>query len=89
MYERRYAGKKAPREERPAAKQAVQRILVICSFCTEETSYRLPRGYRWDGAKLLLDNYIPESEKKSGKGNKKKAGAKGRLKPYEAQVWEF
>ena len=49
MYERKYEDKDRGCEER---------ILVICSFSTQELRYPAPRGYNMTKGKLILDNYI-------------------------------
>ena len=89
----------------PAAGGRPERILVICSFSSEEFSYRFPRSYRDSKGELLLDNYISEEEMESvrsaqgaaGDGsegaaageNSGRAGVPGHLLPYEVQVWRF
>ena len=75
MYERRYVDKANCLEEG---------ILVICSFTTQEHSYRMPRGYNYKKGKLILDNYISEEEMKAGE-----TAEAGKLRPYEVQVWKF
>ena len=75
MYERKYVDKEKGFEER---------ILVICSFCTKELSYRMPRGYNSAKGRLILDNYIPEEETEEASQE-----LAGKLRPYEAQVWKF
>ena len=34
-----------------------QRILVVCSFCSEEIKFKFPRGYHLEDAELVLQNY--------------------------------
>ena len=75
MYERRYADK---------AKGLEEGILVVCSFTTQEHSYRMPGGYNYKKGKLILDNYISEEEMKAGE-----TAEAGKLRPYEVQVWKF
>ena len=58
MYEREWRG---------------ERILVVVSFSKKERRFHLPRGYTWEGAQLLLDDYGEEKEKSL-------------LRPYEAKV---
>ena len=101
------AGRAAYAGDRRAAvgKVKPERILVICSFSSEEFSYRFPRSYRDSKGELLLDNYISEEEMESvrsaqgaaGDGsegaaageNSGRAGVPGHLLPYEVQVWRF
>ena len=101
------AGRAAYAGDRRAAvgKVKPERILVICSFSSEEFSYRFPRSYRDSKGELLLDNYISEEEMESvrsaqgaaGDGyegaasgeNSGRAGFAGHLLPYEVQVWRF
>ena len=91
MYERKYDGGRACHARISAGSgvrgasdgRREERILVICSFSSKEFSYCLPKGYNASGAKLLIDNYIPEGELSA------EAGVLGHLKPYEAQVWRF
>jgi hypothetical protein len=80
MYERKYADKEQGREER---------ILVICSFSTQEVHYPAPRGFNMAKGKLILDNYISEEEMKTAPAEKTGAGIPGKLHPYEVQVWKF
>ena len=77
MYERRYAA------GGPAGQGREERVLVICSFSSEEFSYRFPRSYRDVKGKLLLDNYISEEEMKAAKGTGQ-AGAAGGEGPLRA-----
>ena len=100
------AGRAAAGSSRTAAEQGkLERILVICSFSSEEFSYRFPRSYRDSKGELLLDNYISEEEMESVRGaqgaagdgsegaaageNSGRAGFAGHLLPYEVQVWRF
>ena len=101
------AGRAAYAGDRRAAvgKVKPERILVICSFSSEEFSYRFPRSYRDSKGELLLDNYISEEEMESVRGaqgaagdgsegaasgeNSGRAGVPGHLLPYEVQVWRF
>ena len=101
------AGRAAAAGDRRAAvgKVKPERILVICSFSSEEFSYRFPRSYRDSKGELLLDNYISEEEMESVRGaqgaagdgskgavageNSGRAGIPGHLLPYEVQVWRF
>ena len=80
MYERKYEDKDRSREER---------ILVICSFSTQELRYPAPRGYNMAKGKLILDNYISEEEMKTAPTENTGAGIPGKLHPYEVQVWKF
>ena len=50
-----------------------ERILVVCSFSKKEQSWKLPKGYAWEGCTLLLCNYAEEPVPE-------------RLRPYEARV---
>jgi oligo-1,6-glucosidase len=52
------------------------RVLVICSFSKAPMRYRLPKGFSFEGAKLLICSY-PDG------------GKAGFLRPYEAQVYQF
>ena len=61
-----------------------ERILVVCSFAAHDHSYRMPRGFNYKKAKLILDNYISEEDMKAGK-----TAEAGTLRPYEVQVWKF
>ena len=62
----------------PAAGQGrEERILVVCSFSSEELSYRFPRSYRDSKGKLLLDNYISEEEMRAAKGTGQAGAAVG------------
>ena len=53
---------------RSVGKVKPERILVICSFSSEEFSYRFPRSYREAKGELLLDNYISEEEMEAVRG---------------------
>ena len=50
-----------------------ERFLIACSFSSKEQTWRLPKGYAWDGVAVALCNYAD-------------GAAPGRLRPYEAQV---
>ena len=50
-----------------------QKLLVVCSFCKEQTVFRAPKGFDMSKAKLVLCNYA-ESRKAV-------------LQPYEARVY--
>jgi len=52
-----------------------ERLLVVCNFSREETSY--PNPAQWAGMELLLSNY---SDNKEGRGP-------GELRPYEARMY--
>ena len=39
--------------------------------------------------KLILDNYISEEEMKAAPAENTGAGIRGKLHPYEVQVWKF
>jgi oligo-1,6-glucosidase len=80
MYERKYEDRDRGREER---------ILVICSFSTQEMLYPAPRGYNMAKGRLILDNYISEEEMKNAPAENTGAGIPGKLHPYEVQVWKF
>ena len=56
-----------------------ERILVICSFSKTALRYRLPKGFSFDGAELLICNYPDDN------GTAKE----GQLRPYEVQVYRF
>ena len=80
MYERKYEDKDRGCEER---------ILVICSFSTQELRYPAPRGYNMAKGKLILDNYISGEEMETAPTENTGAGIPGKLHPYEVQVWKF
>jgi glycosidase len=50
-----------------------QRLLVICSFSSKQTTFRAPKGFDLTNAKLILQNYSDPQE--------------GILKPYETRVY--
>ena len=50
-----------------------QKILVVCSFCDKEISYRFPKGFDPDTGKLILGNY--------------EAPIQNKLKPYECKIY--
>lgn len=52
-----------------------ERLLVVCNFFREETSY--PNPAQWAGMELLLSNY---SDNKEGRGSEE-------LRPYEARMY--
>ena len=52
------------------------RVLVILSFSEHPIRYRLPEGYDPSRARLLLDNYLNRP-------------VIGKLRPYEAQLYEW
>ena len=56
-----------------------ERILVVCSFSSEEFSYRFPRSYRNSKGKLLLDNYISEEEMRAAKGTGQAGATAGKV----------
>lgn len=80
MYERKYEDKDRGCEER---------ILVICSFSTQELRYPAPRGYNMAKGKLILDNYISGEEMEAAPAENTGAGIPWKLHPYEVQVWKF
>ena len=80
MYERKYEDKDRGCEER---------ILVICSFSTQELRYPAPRGYNMAKGKLILDNYISGEEMETAPTENTGAGIPWKLHPYEVQVWKF
>ena len=50
-----------------------QKILVVCSFCDKEISYRFPKGFDPSKGKLILGNY--------------EAPICNKLKPYECKIY--
>ena len=53
-------------------RMAGQKLLVVCSFCKEDTKLRIPKGFDLNRATLILQNYPDAGDT---------------LRPYESRVY--
>jgi oligo-1,6-glucosidase len=53
-------------------RMAGQKLLVVCSFCKEDTKLRIPKGFDLNKATLILQNYPDAGDT---------------LRPYESRVY--